>query len=257
MEIIVPAAGLSTRFPEMKPKYLLYDYKGELMIHNAIKPYLNKNVIHIGILKEHNELYNAEEVLNYELGNGVKIYILDNPTKGPADTVYQILKKMDINDASILIKDCDSFFDHEVGFGNYVCTTNISKHESLKKLAAKSFVIQNDQGIITDIVEKQVVSDTFCIGGYKFEYAEDYISSYEALSVKGEIFVSDVIGYCINKGKIFTVKETDNYVDVGTAPEWFEFNDKPVIFCDIDGTIIKNQGRIGKNNYLDDPVPLE
>ena len=126
MEIIVPAAGLSTRFPEMKPKYLLYDYKGELMIHNAIKPYLNKNVIHIGILKEHNELYNAEEVLNYELGNGVNVYILDNPTKGPADTVYQILKMMNINDASILIKDCDSFFDHEVGFGNYVCTTNIA-----------------------------------------------------------------------------------------------------------------------------------
>ena len=133
----------------------------------------------------------------------------------------------------------------------------IAKHESLKKLGAKSFVVANDQGIITDIVEKEVVSDTFCIGGYKFDSAMDYISAYERLSTTREVFVSDVIGYCISYGKLFTVKETENYVDVGTAPEWFEYNNKPVIFCDIDGTIIKNQGRIGKNNYLDEPIPLE
>ena len=97
-------------------------------------------------------------------------------------------------------------------------------------------------------------------GKFQFDsikQAKDFTEAYKKLSTSREVFVSDVIGYCINKGKIFTVKETDNYVDVGTAPEWFEFNDKPVIFCDIDGTIIKNQGRIGKNNYLDDPIPLE
>ena len=256
MEIIVPAAGLSTRFPEMKPKYLLYDYKGDLMIRNAIRPYMDDYTIHIGILKEHDEKYNASELLKYELGEDIIIHILDEPTKGPADTVYQILKKADIRISPILIKDCDSFFDHEVTDGNYVCVTNIAKHESLKKLGAKSFVMYNDQGIITDIVEKQVVSDTFCIGGYKFESAMDYISSYEKLSTTREVFVSDVISYCINYGKLFTIKETDNYVDVGTAPEWFDFNDKPVIFCDIDGTIIKNQGRVGPNNYNDPPIQL-
>lgn len=256
MEIIVPAAGLSTRFPEMKPKYLLYDYKGELMISNAIKP-LREHNVHIGILKEHDEKYNASELLRYELGDSVIIHILDQPTKGPADTVYQILKKANLGDSSILVKDCDSFFDHEVSDGNYVCVTNIAKHESLKKLGAKSFVIYNDQGIITDIVEKQVVSDTFCIGGYKFEHASDFVSAYEKLSTTREIFVSDVIGYCIGQSKLFTIKDTENYVDVGTAPEWFDYNDKPVIFCDIDGTVIKNQGRVGANNYNDAPIPLE
>ena len=93
MEIIVPAAGLSTRFPEMKPKYLLYDYKGELMIYNAIKPFMENYIIHIGILKEHDEQYNASELLKYELGENINIHILDEPTKGPADTVYQIIKK--------------------------------------------------------------------------------------------------------------------------------------------------------------------
>ena len=82
MEIIVPAAGLSTRFPEMKPKYLLYDYKGDLMIRNAIRPYMDDYTIHIGILKEHDEKYNASELLKYELGEDVIIHILDEPTTG-------------------------------------------------------------------------------------------------------------------------------------------------------------------------------
>jgi choline kinase len=257
MEIIVPAAGLSTRFPEMKPKYLLYDYKGELMIHNAIRPFLDKHKIHIGILKEHNEQYNAVEILTHEFGDKVNIVILDEPTKGPADTVYQIINKTGLHISPILIKDCDSFFDHEISIGNYVCVTNIAKHESLKKLGAKSFVTYNDQGIITDIVEKEVVSDTFCIGGYKFNNAMTYKSAYEKLSTNREVFVSDVISYCIGFGQVFTIKETENYVDVGTAPEWFEYNDKPVIFCDIDGTIVKNQGRVGPNNYNDPVIPLQ
>lgn len=257
MDIIVPAAGLSTRFPEMKPKYLLYDYKGELMIHNAIRPFLDEHKIHIGILKEHNEKYNVIEVLTHEFGDKVNIVVLDEPTKGPADTVYQIINKVGLHLSAILIKDCDSFFDHKMSIGNYVCVTNIAKHESIRKLGAKSFVIYNDQGIITDIVEKEVVSDTFCIGGYKFNNAMTFKTAYEKLSTTREVFVSDVISYCIGYGQVFTTKETENYVDVGTAAEWFEYNDKPVIFCDIDGTIVKNQGRVGENNYNDPVIPLQ
>ena len=257
MEIIVPAAGLSTRFPEMKPKYLLYDYKGELMIHNAIRPFLSKYAIHIGILKEHDEQYNAVEILKHEFGDTVNVVVLEKPTTGPADTVYQILKEIRLHTSPILVKDCDSFFDHEESPGNYICVTNIAKHESLKKLGAKSFVVYNDQGIITDIVEKEVVSDTFCIGGYKFKNAMTYKSAYEKLSTNREVFVSDVISYCIGSGQLFTIKETENYVDVGTASEWFEYNDKPVIFCDIDGTIVKNQGKVGENNYNDSVIPLQ
>ena len=32
-----------------------------------------------------------------------------------------------------------------------------------------------------------------------------------------------------------------HYVDVGTIEEWTKYNDKPVVFCDIDGTIIKTK----------------
>ena len=32
MEVIVPAAGLSSRFPGMKPKYLLHDFENKLKL---------------------------------------------------------------------------------------------------------------------------------------------------------------------------------------------------------------------------------
>lgn len=259
MEVIVPAAGLSTRFPNMKPKYLLYDYKGDMMIMNALKPLYDKEYkIHLGILKEHEEKYNVIEQINYEWPNKINFVIIDKPTRGPADTVYQIIKSTGLHTSEIFIKDCDSFFDHEITKGdNYVCVTKISQHEVLKKLAAKSFTVANENGIITDIVEKEVVSDTFCVGGYKFSSAMMYKQAFEKLKSDKEIFVSDVIGRCISDMQIFTNKYTTNYIDVGTAPEWFDYNDKPVIFCDIDGTIVENQGRVGPNNYNEEVIPLQ
>lgn len=257
MEIIVPAAGLSTRFPNMKPKYLLYDYKGEMMIMNALKAFRGElHNIHIGILKEHEEKYNVIEQIHFEWPE-VNFVVIDKPTKGPADTVYQIISKLNLTTEEIFIKDCDSFFDHDITEGdNYVCVTKISQHEILKKLASKSFTVANENGIITDIVEKEVVSDTFCVGGYKFSSANLFRECYGELSFSKEVFVSDVIGRAIHKKHIFTNKSTWNYVDVGTSADWFDYNDKPVIFCDIDGTIVVNQGRVGKNNYFDEAIPL-
>lgn len=258
MEVIVPAAGLSTRFPGMKPKYLLYDYKHTLMIGNAVWPLIDKGYnVTIGILKEHDKKFNASKFLNHEFGRLIDIVVLDEPTRGPADTVYQIIQRKGLSSSEILIKDCDSFFDHEVQEGNYVCVSKISQHEILKKLASKSFTVSNNQGIITDIVEKEVVSDTFCVGGYKFSSALLYKKAFERLTGDREVFVSDVIGMLIGDLQIFKEVQVTNYTDVGTAQDWFEYNDKPVIFCDIDGTIIKCQSRVGENKFGTKPIVLQ
>lgn len=257
MEIIVPAAGLSTRFPNMKPKYLLYDYKGEMMLMNALRSFRHEGYkINIGVLKEHQEKYNVIEQISYEYPDNINYVIIDKPTRGPADTVYQILQNSNVK-GDFLVKDCDSFFEHEITEGNYICVSNISKHEVLKKLASKSFVIVNEQDIVTNIIEKQVVSDTFCVGGYKFESAEQYRKSFDFVSqMSGEIFVSDIIGHMLDQGCVFTKKDVTNYVDVGTAQDWFEFNDKPVIFCDIDGTIVVAQSRLDLESKKE-PIPLQ
>lgn len=257
MEVIVPAAGLSSRFPNMKPKYLLYDYKHEMMLMNAVKPYLKYNVT-VGILQEHEEKYQVSNFIRHDFGDSIHIVILEKPTSGPAETVAKIIQERGLKNESIFIKDCDSFFEHEVTDGNYVCISNIKDHEILKKLSSKSFVVCNENGIITDIIEKNVVSDTFCVGGYKFESAKLFIDAFNSLQTNcNELFVSNVIEECLDHNILFTKKDVSNYTDVGTAQDWFEYNDKPVIFCDIDGTLIVSQSKVGNNSYSVTPIPLQ
>lgn len=259
MEVILPAAGLSTRFPGTRPKYLLYDYTGTLMLKRSLQYYLGKYPITVGILKEHDDQYHASEFIRNELGNDVKIVVLPERTSGPADTVYQIIKHVGIDSESeIFVKDCDSFFDHEYSEGNYVCVSKMADHDVLKRINAKSFVISNEQNIIQSIIEKTVVSDTFCVGGYKFESAKLFTDTFERLKDNNiaEIFVSHIIQDCLNSKHIFETKPVNMYVDVGTLSEWTEYNDKPVIFCDIDGTLIKAQAKHGPNGYNSAYEPL-
>jgi histidinol phosphatase-like enzyme len=256
MEIIVPAAGLSSRFPNMRPKYSLVDYSGKLMLESAIKPFIGKYNITIGILKEHNEKYNIVQLLKHELKDSVNIVVLEKQTTGPADTVYQIIKKLNIDlNNEILIKDCDSFFDHEYARGNYICISRFSDNILIRTPAAKSYITTNEQGIVQNIVEKQVISDKFCVGGYKFESAKLYCNAFEQLSKSNEeIYVSNIIQYCLFNGSIFFENLVTDYIDVGTSEEWFNYNDKAVVFCDIDGTIIKAQS---KSDYNLKSIPLE
>lgn len=255
MEIIMPAAGMSTRFPNMRPKYTLTDFSGAMMFEKAIAPYLDKHHITIGVLKEHEEKYHVSKFILEKYLDKISVVILENRTAGPADTVYQILKQINLPDEEdFLIKDCDSFFDHEYQEGNYICVSSIKNHDVVKRLSSKSFIITNNQGIVTSIIEKQIVSDKFCVGGYKFESATLFIETYEKLISRHveEIFVSHIIEECLER-HIFKESIVTDYIDVGTAEEWFEYNDKSVIFCDIDGTIIEAQA---KHDYYNNPIPL-
>lgn len=261
MEVIVPAAGLSTRFPNVKPKYLHFGYDNKMMLVKAVEPYIGKHDITVVILQEHVEKYNALEFVRGELP-GAYIVIVEKPTSGPAETVKVALRDImllkDDVDFEFIVKDCDSFFDHVPVAGNYVCVSNIGDHEQLNKLASKSFVRYNDQDIITNIIEKAVVSDSFCVGAYKFESANKYLETYEKIRHRnGEFFVSHIIQDMLYSGEIFKKVSVTNYVDVGTAADWHKYNDMPVIFCDIDGTIIKAQSRYGNNSYYKPPVVLE
>jgi len=252
MEIIVPAAGLSTRFPGMRPKYSLADFTGNMMFERAIAPYLGQHHITMGLIAENEERYKIVDYIQNKYPDQITVIVLPNRTSGPADTVYQILKAAEIAPSEeIFIKDCDSFFEHEYMDGNYVCVSSIKDHEVLKKLGSKSFIVSNDQGIITNIIEKQVVSDKFCVGGYKFGSAGMYIKAYDKLNAAHvkEIFVSHIIEQCLNDHQIFKESRVTDYDDVGTAEDWFEYNDRAVVFCDIDGTIIQAQNRM-----KDDPI---
>lgn len=225
MKIIMPAAGLSTRFPNMKPKYSLTDSLGKMMVENALSPYLGKYPIILGLLQENEIKFPVCEYIKDTYGDQISIVMLKERTKGPADTVYQILKAANTNDTEILIKDCDSFFNHEYQTGNYICVSDIKDHKVLRRLSEKSFVVLNNQGIVSDIIEKEVISNKFCVGGYKFESSDKFVSVFEQLTNQNikEIFVSHIIQQCLNTGVLFKESTVQQYHDVGTANEWEEW----------------------------------
>lgn len=261
MEIIVPAAGLSTRFPNTKPKYLLFDYSGTMMLKKALMPYLNdsKYNITVGILSDHEKKYNASEFILNEVSTKINIVILPNVTRGPADTVMQIIEKAKINSKEpLLVKDCDSYFSHSVSNENYVCVSDVNQHSQTSSIVSKSFILENASRIIKNIVEKTVVSDKFCVGGYNFSSVDTFKTGFLNICdlMKTEIYISHVIQWLINNGEVFISKDVQDYVDVGTIKEWNNYNNKPTIFCDIDGTIIVSQSRYGENNYNTTPTPL-
>lgn len=253
MDIIIPCAGLSTRFANMRPKYLLTDYQGKRMIELVAENYIDHHRLHVVILQEHDQAYQSSKIISKLLNHRVNIITLPARTRGPADTIYQALTSSDLKcEDGFLVRDCDSLFSHPVlTSGNKVFVCKLMEYPTLRTPANKSYVNTNDQGIITSIIEKTIVSDTFCVGGYQFESAARFISSYQKLAsnASNEIYLSSIIDTMLSDGDIFFAEQANGFNDLGTKEDWAIYNNHPTIFCDIDGTIIKNQSTVGSNSY--------
>lgn len=258
MAVIVPCAGRSSRFPGTRPKYLLTLYNGQLMVEKAVDPYVTTEDIHIVILKEHADHYDAFTALNLIYGDrpNVNIHIIEEVTSGPAETVYHVAKQLKPNEP-ILIQDCDSFFNGEVSSSNQVSVADLRKFKDVTNVAAKSYAVLNDQDMLTNIIEKSVSSNFICVGGYEFASASEYCINFEQLKeyAKGaEIFVSHIIKNMLHS-TTFNIHQVDEFIDCGTYTEFVNYNQsKPTIFCDLDGTVFVNQSHYFKNNYSNKPV---
>ncbi len=261
MAIIVPCAGKSSRFPKTRPKYLLTMYDGQLMLQKCIENIkYNKQRIYFVILKEHDYKYGSKKLIEKIFNNSkkIKVVVLQNETSGPAETVYKISKKL-ASKEPLYIKDCDSFFNQKFKIQNSVAVVNLNKNKKISNISAKSFVTKNSQDLVTNIVEKSVVSNLISVGGYSFAKSEVFNEAYREVSknVKTELFVSNIIRHALIKTP-FISDEVTNYVDVGTYDDFVNYNHShPTIFCDIDGTIVFNQSKFfKKNNYLTEAKPI-
>lgn len=249
--IIIPAAGKSSRFSRVKPKPFLTNPNGNLMMKDCLTgiDISQYDKVYITFLREHFEKYcHSDESFirkNMDLGLKLEICILDEPTRSQCETVTKTIQQMKI-DSSILIKDVDNCFRIKqphlnVSNNNGVCCMKLNP--TIKHQQGKSY-IKTKSFWIKDIVEKKVISDTFCVGGYFFFCANQYVNAYNKLknSFKREIYTSDLIKYMM-KDQYFLPIEVDSYCDWGTMEDWMDYKNLfKTIFCDIDGTLFKNCG---------------
>jgi len=97
--------------------------------------------------------------------------------------------------------------------------------------------------MITNIVEKKVVSSTFNVGGYGFESAKQFLEYYKKLEDYDDLYVSHIIYDMLLNDINFVNSRTKNYIDWGTIKEWNMYQSQYVtLFIDIDGTLVKNSG---------------
>lgn len=258
--LIVPCGGKSSRFPGLKPKWMLTHPDGSLMVQKSIKGLLLDNKfdrIIITILEDHVQTYDALKVLEqafYNFQPKVEFCILKEPTASQSETVYKTLLQMKVS-GGFTIKDSDNYVEVDLGGGdkNTIACLTLSQNIEVSNVASKSFIIANNQGIIQSIIEKEIVSKEICVGVYSFFDAEMFKSAYLALldlSNSGELYVSHIVAQLINDGYIFEKLSIKSYKDWGTIEEWRKEQEKfKTFFIDFDGVLIKNSGQYGKLNW--------
>lgn len=246
MNLIVPMAGKSSRFPNLRPKWMLTHPSGRFMALEAIAG-LNLDdfsTIYFVCLLEHEEKFQflrgfKEELEDMEVLDKVEFVMLDKATKDQPETVYNAIKQANIS-GPITIKDSDNFFKAELKPGNFVCYSDLNE-SGLIKPKNKSYIISDTNGNISNIVEKQVISPYFCVGAYGFESAEIFCQVLDSLNLDTERYISNVIFQMILDGKLFFGEGVNNYVDWGTIEDWDRFKRSyATLFVDIDGTLVKN-----------------
>jgi len=246
--LIIPCGGQSSRFPNTRPKFMLCHPLGTLMITEAIKGVSpgDYDRIVVIILREHYNKYGHVfiDALSTELKTYTpepEIVIIDS-SKNQPDTVYEGLKVLeevaDKIEGQIVIKDCDNFFNLLPMDGNSVAVCDIKETRSP---ANKSYVKIGEQNSVVNIVEKQVISNSFCCGAYSFEDVNEFMATYEAIKDNNNLYVSHVIYKMILDGKLFFTAKATDYEDWGTIKDWLAYKKQfKTVFVDFDGVLVKS-----------------
>jgi hypothetical protein len=266
----MPCAGKSTRFSQVKPKWMLTHPNGNLMVMESLNGLNLNNVssITITVVKEHIETTGIDlDILSDKIEQMTSIrpdfLILNQFTASQSETVYQTIISKNIK-GPIFIKDCDNYFSSTIGENNSVC---ISTLQSNINAVNKSYVCLDKFGNLSGIVEKKVIGDKFCVGGYSFSNAKDFVKSFEKLLStsaidRKEIYISHIIQDMLLSGIEFNTVDVSKYDDWGTIEDWNKYIQQfKTIFVDLDGVLVENSSEFfkpfwGDSSGLQDNINL-
>ena len=267
--LIIPMGGKSSRFPGMRPKWMLtHPTSGNFMCIEAIRG-INLDSfdkIFFILLRDHEEKYQAsvginrslKKMSNYnDLKERIEIIYLESDTASQSETVYRAIMERDIN-GFIYIKDSDGYFMTSVdSTDNQLTYFDINNIDEINA-RSKSYIEVNSNGIITNIVEKKVISPMCSAGGYGFSSAKEFCDYYVKIkNYPGECYISNVILEMILDGIRFKAIESTDYIDWGTLKSWNDYKSSIyTVFSDLDGTLITNTSHLVPP-FIGEGIPLE
>lgn len=189
MNIVVPMAGEGSRFAQKGytfPKPLI-DVEGKPMIQRVVEN-LNFDATYIFLVrKEHLQKYaGLASTLNYITNSKFRIIEVDGLTEGAACTAL-LAKDLINNEEDLLIANSDQIIDYRPENFQYI--KNFSAVDAIvfcfHAVHPKwSFVKINSNGVVTEVAEKNPISDIATCGIYWYRHGRDFVKAAEGMICK-------------------------------------------------------------------------
>jgi HAD superfamily hydrolase (TIGR01509 family) len=231
LNILIPMAGLGSRFTDkgyVFPKPLI-EVRGKPMIQVVVEN-LNIDANYIFIVqKEHIEKYNIDKMLKL-IRPEAKIVVLDSITEGAASTTL-MAKEYINNENPLLIANSDQFINwnpREVMY-KFISTNVDGGILTFKATHPKwSYAKLNDSGFVTEVAEKNPISDNATVGIYYWKKGKDYVKSAEEMiendiRVNNEFYVCPVYNQAIERNKKIKISEVEKMWGIGTPEDLENF----------------------------------
>lgn len=227
LNILIPMAGAGSRFEQAGytfPKPMI-DVKGKPMIQVVVNN-LNIDANYIFVVqKSHREKYNLDTMLNL-IAPGCKIVETDGITEGAACTALLAKGYID-NDAPLFFANSDQFVEWDSNEFMYKmnetdCDGGIVTFESIHP--KWSFAKVDENGFVTEVAEKNPISNLATVGFYYWKYGSDFVKYAEQMirddsRVNEEFYVCPVFNQAIKDGKKIRTYNAYKMWGIGTPED--------------------------------------
>lgn len=230
LNVVIAMAGLGSRFSEKGytfPKPMI-DVFGKPMVQVVVEN-LNIDANYIFLVqKEHIEKYNLEHMLKLIKPN-CTVVAVDGITQGSPCTVL-LAKEHINNDNPIFLANCDQFIEWNSNEVMYSFSNDNIDGGLLvfKSISPKwSFCKLDENGFVSQVAEKDPISDIANVGCYYWKRGSDFVKYAEQMiekniRFKNEFYTAPVFNEAIADGKKIKVKFIERMWGLGT-PEDLEY----------------------------------
>jgi len=227
LNVLIPMAGAGSRFATAGytfPKPLI-DVEGKPMIQVVVENLnIDANYIYV-VQKSHREKFNLDTLLNLITPN-CTIVEVDGVTEGAACTAL-LAKEFIDNGNPLFFANSDQFVEWDSNEFFYKMNENDADggipvfHSTHPKW---SFAKLDEDGFVTEVQEKNPISDLATIGFYYWKHGSDFVKYAEEMieqdiRVNGEFYVCPVYNNAIKGGLKVRTFDTPKMWGLGTPED--------------------------------------
>ena len=227
LNVLIPMAGAGSRFEQAGytfPKPLI-EVRNKPMIQVVVDNLnIKANYIYI-VQKKHREKYNLDTLLNLLTPN-CRIVEVDSLTEGAACTAL-LAKEFIDNDAPLFFANSDQFVEWDSNEFMYKMNETNADGGIVTFEATHpkwSFAKIDDKGLVTEVAEKNPISNIATVGYYYWKHGSDFVKYAEQMidkniRVNNEFYVCPVFNEAVGDNKQIRKFNVDGMWGLGTPED--------------------------------------